>query len=308
MSEPIHIISLGAGVQSSTMALMAAAGEITPMPTAAIFADTQDEPASVYRWLDWLEKQLPFPVYRVTAGSLSRAALSIKNNRKTGKPYYSNRIPAFVKTGDGSAPGKVRRYCTRDFKIYPILRKTREIGKREIAAFRRQQRENRWTSRLLAGAFSGAGTPRQPDPVVIQWIGISFDEIQRMKPSRDAWCKHRWPLIEKEMVRSACKQWMASHNFPEPPRSACRYCPYKRNVEWRRLKDTEPEEFALAVQFERDLQATHARITTPGKIKGIPFLHRSLKPLDQVDLSTDIENGQGMLAGFGAECEGMCGV
>jgi hypothetical protein len=54
MSEPIHILSLGAGVQSSTLALMAAAGEVTPMPTAAIFADTQDEPASVYRWLDWL--------------------------------------------------------------------------------------------------------------------------------------------------------------------------------------------------------------------------------------------------------------
>jgi 3'-phosphoadenosine 5'-phosphosulfate sulfotransferase (PAPS reductase)/FAD synthetase len=66
--EPIHILSLGAGVQSSTLALMAAAGEVTPMPAAAIFADTQDEPASVYRWLDWLEKQLPFPVYRVTAG------------------------------------------------------------------------------------------------------------------------------------------------------------------------------------------------------------------------------------------------
>ena len=42
MNEPLHIISLGAGVQSSTMALMAACGEITPMPTAAIFADTQD--------------------------------------------------------------------------------------------------------------------------------------------------------------------------------------------------------------------------------------------------------------------------
>ena len=61
MSEPLHIISLGAGVQSSTMALMAAAGEITPMPTCAIFADTQDEPASVYKWLDWLEPKLPFP-------------------------------------------------------------------------------------------------------------------------------------------------------------------------------------------------------------------------------------------------------
>jgi hypothetical protein len=66
----MNIISLGAGVQSSTMALMAAAGEITPMPDCAIFADTQGEPHAVYAWLDWLEKQLPFPVHRVTQGSL----------------------------------------------------------------------------------------------------------------------------------------------------------------------------------------------------------------------------------------------
>ena len=47
MSEPIHILSLGAGVQSSTLALMAAAGEVTPMPVAAIFADTHAESALV---------------------------------------------------------------------------------------------------------------------------------------------------------------------------------------------------------------------------------------------------------------------
>ena len=45
-TNPVHIISLGAGVQSSTMALMAAHGLITPHPVAAIFADTQDEPAT----------------------------------------------------------------------------------------------------------------------------------------------------------------------------------------------------------------------------------------------------------------------
>jgi len=44
----MNIISLGAGVQSSTMALMASHGEITPMPDAAIFADTGWEPKAVY--------------------------------------------------------------------------------------------------------------------------------------------------------------------------------------------------------------------------------------------------------------------
>ena len=69
-TDPMHILSLGAGVQSSTLALMAAKGEVGPMPMAAIFSDTQAEPKEVYDWLDWLEKQLPYPVYRVTAGNL----------------------------------------------------------------------------------------------------------------------------------------------------------------------------------------------------------------------------------------------
>ena len=58
----LNVLSLGAGVQSTVMALMAAEGEITPMPDCAIFADTQFEPESVYTHLDWLETQLPYPV------------------------------------------------------------------------------------------------------------------------------------------------------------------------------------------------------------------------------------------------------
>ena len=44
--DPLRVISLGAGVQSSAMFLMACHGEIAGVD-AAIFADTQQEPASV---------------------------------------------------------------------------------------------------------------------------------------------------------------------------------------------------------------------------------------------------------------------
>ena len=64
--EPLRIISLGAGVQSTTMALMAAHGEITPMPDCAIFADTGWEPKVVYEHLERLMAMLPFPVSRLT--------------------------------------------------------------------------------------------------------------------------------------------------------------------------------------------------------------------------------------------------
>ena len=70
-----RILSLGAGVQSSTLALMIARGELPPID-AAIFADTGWEPPKVYLWLDWLEKQLPFPVHRVQRGNLRQDALN----------------------------------------------------------------------------------------------------------------------------------------------------------------------------------------------------------------------------------------
>ena len=221
-----NIISLGAGVQSSTMALMAAHGEITPMPVAAIFADTQAEPTSVYRWLDWLEKQLPFPVYRVSQGSLTDACLKTRTNRKTGRPYYSNMIPVFILAANGTQ-GKVPRHCTYDYKIVPIRRCVRKLA--EIV--RAQQKIG-----------------------VIQWIGISQDEILRMKPSRDPWARFRWPLVERRMTRTMCLDWMREHGYPEPPRSACIYCPFHSATEWRRLQTEEPEAFAEAVDFEVRLQ------------------------------------------------------
>lgn len=265
MSEPIHIISLGAGVQSSTMALMAAAGEITPMPVAAIFADTQAEPKSVYTWLDWLEKQLPFPVHRVTAGSLDESA-TVPITSKHGNVYMKTGLPVFFNNGGGIA----KRQCTEDFKIIPIRRKCRELRGRND---------------------------------VVQWIGISLDESLRMKPSRDKWCENRWPLIELEMNRRACLAWMESKGHPKPTRSACRFCPFKSDHEWRLLRDEEPQEFAGAVNFEIRLQSAYKLSRT---CKAQPFLHRSGVALSEVDFSTEEERGQ--LNMFNNECEGMCGV
>lgn len=270
--KPVDIISLGAGVQSSTMSLMAAAGEITPMPKAAIFADTQAEPASVYKWLDWLEKELPFPVIRVTKGNLAAVALTLKQ-RKTGNGLWSKTvIPTYILNKDGSR-GIVQRQCTWDFKMTPIIREAKRLRKKYQASN------------------------------IIQWIGISVDEVWRMKPSREKLITHRWPLVEMGFNRQRCLQWMKSMGFSRPPRSACVFCPYHNDHEWRRLKKEEPDEFYRAVQFEKDLQQVKAQTDN---MNGIPFLHSSLKRLELVDLETLEEKGQLNL--FNNECEGMCGV
>ena len=244
------------------------------MPHCAIFADTQDEPASVYKWLDWLETKLPFPVHRVTAAKLSEAATRIRVSAN-GNRYFDIKLPAFTLSPAGKAGMISMRNCTEDFKILPIRREMLKVARI---------------------------SPRTKDVHVIQWIGISTDEAHRMKSFRGKWAVNRWPLIDLQMKRRDCLKWMQAHGFPEPPRSACIYCPFHHDNQWREIKNTSPAEFDQAVQLERRLNEVR------GTTKGTMFFHASRVPLDQVDLSTDIERGQGMLAGFGNECEGMCGV
>ena len=323
-----HIISLGAGVQSSTMALMAAAGEITPMPDCAIFADTQAEPRKVYEWLDWLEKQLPFPVHRVTRGSLTEAITTLRERKdKKGFWIYSS-IPTFNINPDGSN-GHMHRQCTTSFKIDVLDGKARAVigraamlvwrqkHKQELklySEFKRAEKIARKEKRslLMSPEVEVAWNLMQDDVLVTQWIGISTDESHRMKPSRHPWSVHRWPLVENNVSRAGCLEWMQAHGYPKPPRSACVYCPYHSDAEWRRLKTEAPEDFAEAVRVDklyRELKIKTGVGAT--KQRGVPYLHDSRKPLDEVDFRTAEDAGQQSMfdeAGFNLECEGMCGL
>jgi len=254
----VTILSLGAGVQSSTLALMASYQEL-PVPDAAIFADTGWEPKAVYAWLDWLESYLAFPVYRVSRANIHKDLLARKN--ATDQRFAS--IPAYTWNG-----GMSRRQCTREYKIEPIIRKIRELG----------------------------GGPKAP---VEMWIGISQDEIRRMKPNRVKWIINRWPLIERRMNRQDCLRWMREYGFPEPAKSSCIGCPFHDNGYWRRLKERSPKEFAEAVEVDKAIR------DIPG-FDYEQYLHRSLIPLDEVDLRSEEDMGQGDM--FDNECEGVCGM
>ena len=274
MKEPIHVISLGAGVQSSTMALMAAKGEITPMPVGAIFSDTGGEPQSVYDFLEWLEKELPFPVHRV----MEKEGLTkhIKHGQMAGARIAT--LPFFTETVGDKPKGIMRRQCTNEFKIKPITRKLREL-----IGLKPRQRGGKETR-------------------VIQWIGISLDEIQRMRDSHLKWVEHRWPLVDLRMKRHDCLRWMEKNGYPKPPRSACTYCPYHSDHEWRRMKNNDPQSWTEAVKMDKLIR--NGVRGTKEKL----FLHASLVPLDEVDFSTDVDKGQGLLWNdMNVECTGLCG-
>jgi hypothetical protein len=262
----IRVLSLGAGVQSSALAFMCEVGEFG-RPDVAVFADTQAEPASVYQWLEYLKRNIrTFSIENVTRGDLTKDSLHVRTSTKSGRRYMTNKLPFFVLNPDGTVGLNIRK-CTLDYKVVPIQR------------------------------FIRARFGKQPCTVM---MGISLDEASRMKDSRVGWIQHEYPLIDKRMTRLDCLNWMQRHGLPEPPRSACVYCPFHSDAEWARLRDNEPAEFLKAVTFEREMQAT---ATQQDAFRGVPYLHDSCKPLDQIDF----ENKR-QLKLWNNECTGMCGV
>lgn len=295
----LRALSLGAGVQSTTLALMAAHGEIGPMPDCAIFADTGWEPKAVYKHLEWLMSPnvLPFPVHIVSVGNIRDGLMDAADGRRWASiPAFTKivtpagaEVPVLDENEEGElvevstrrtatqtvSIGMIRRQCTGDFKIVPIRRKVREL----------------------------AGLTRQRSPkvsIVEQWLGISLDEVVRMKPSREAWQVNRWPLIERRMTRYDCLRWLDRHDYPRPPKSACLGCPFHSNSAWRAIRDQDPSAWADVVEVDRAIR------TGLRGIRGEVYLHRSCVPLENADLSTAADHGQ--LDLWPNECEGMCGL
>lgn len=279
----IQILNLGAGVQSTTVLLMSCRGEL-PKLDCAIFADTGWEPRAVYDHLLWLEKESErhgIPVHRVTAGVLRRDTIEGVNRANAGHKVRTNLLPVFV---DGGRVGITLRQCTGEYKIQPIERFIR----REILSLKPRQR-----------------APKEH--TIDQWFGISADEVRRMRQSPDKYRVFCYPLVNypneylpKVFTRQDCHIWLKK-NYPERdvPRSACIGCPYHSNSEWRKLRDKSPDEFADAVEFD-------AAIRKCAGMRGGAYIHRDCVPLDEVDLRTAEDLGQGDL--WDNECEGMCGL
>ena len=267
--KTLTVISLGAGVQSSTMAIMAAKGDLPPVDVA-IFADTGNEPKAVYTYLNYLSNILPFPIFKVRKGNIKDDMLNAK-----GKTNFVV-APFFTQNKITGKKGMVMRQCTNDYKIQPIRIKIRE----------------------LCGVAKGKHFPK--DKYVEQWIGISTDEVGRMKPARDKYILNRHPLIEAKMSRQDCIDYLKKNDILLPEKSACIVCPYHNDSYWHFMKTERPEEFAEAVDFDKQVR------TITRKEDEQIYVHRSCKPLDEVEFDKKETDKQIDL--FNNECEGMCGV
>jgi hypothetical protein len=307
--KSVRILNLGAGVQSSTVALMGVknweywhASESLPYSPVglidyAIFADTQEEPKAVYRHLEWLKLKCEgfFPILVRTAGSLGEQLIRGIPARNKGRAFNTTRfvsVPAFLSGTDGKRDGMIPRHCTSDYKIAVIERTIR----REILKLE-----------------PGHRVPKEDE--VSQLMGLSYDEggrIMRVRSlNQGSPFELHFPLFELEMTRASCQRWLAKQDIPHPvPRSACVFCPYHTNAEWRAVRDSaDPQDWKRAIQIDYALRETRSRCTRDRERTA--YVHPDCVPLDQVDLddpeTKERKKGQEMV-GFLQECEGMCGV
>jgi len=264
----LRILSLGAGVQSTTLALMIEKGEV-PMVDCAVFSDTMSEPKAVYKHLDWLEQNVSFPIYRISKGNLAEDIIEGIN----GKYKYLS-IPVYTVNKATKKKGLLRRQCTNDYKIQPIIKKIREL-----LGYKKGERVKKGTK-------------------VEMLMGISIDEIVRMRDNRMKYIQNVYPLIDKNIRRYQCLEWMEKNNYPKPPRSACTFCPYHSNIEWLEIKKNK-KEWDEVVALDNAI-----RYGTKKKEDAV-FLHKSCVPIEEADLEPN-KDQQDL---FNDICdEGMCGI
>lgn len=270
MTYPIRVLSLGAGVQSTTLLRMIIHGELPPIQHA-IFSDTGWEPQAVYQHLKQLKiecAEAGIPLHIVSNGNIRDDALN--PNQRFGS------MPVHIQNQYGKA-AIARRQCTSEYKIKPLM-----LKQRELAGLKPRQRcsEHRITT----------------------VIGISWDESQRMRDAAFSWIRNEYPLVDRRIKRADCIAWNMQHGYPSPPRSSCIGCPYHSNAEWRAIRDN-ADDWANAVDFDNQLRTGRlANLFAPSEA----FLHPARIPLAEVDIRSEEERGQGAL--FDMECEGMCGL
>lgn len=294
----MRILSLGGGQQSTAVYLLAANGHegVAPLDYA-IFADTGEEPA-------WVHEQVAALVeYRTPDGKPGAPILvrwltdkqgrqvRLGDNLIGGNEGRFASIPAFIKhlslwtKKGGNAQGKGRRQCTREFKIAVVEQTIR----RELIGLDKGE------------AYRG--------PRVTQVFGFDFNEGLRIVNTKDRLAASvlsagDFPLWELQWKRSDCVAYIDEVWGREILPSACTFCPLV-NATFRRLvRDRDPSGHLRACSVDRALREPGAAANKG--LDGELYIHRSMRPLDEVDLDED-DDGE-LLPAMSGDClTGYCG-
>lgn len=211
----MNFLSLGAGVQSSVMLMMAIDGDIE-RPDHVLFADTGWEPPWTLNHVVWLAEQCRIagiPFHKVQDASIQ---------------MHPERMPLWMDSPQG---GKNLRTCTDRHKIRPLQRK-----QRELLGYQKGERIPPGSASVWIGISTDES--RRAAPASVRWVDNVYPLIDPLK-----------------MSRADCQSWWETCYPNQPlGRSACVGCPHKSDSEWRYLKQHWPEEFEEACLMDEQVR------------------------------------------------------
>jgi hypothetical protein len=252
------VLSLGWGVQSFALAAMSALGEL-PRVDVAIHADTGWER---FETMVFANRWTPWLEERgVRVVTLCTNGQCIEQWINT----LAINIPAFTAYPDGRESGQMRRQCTHDWKLAPI---------------------KRWLQ-----------INRHQAPVEM-WLGITRDEIGRVKPSTVKYIQNVYPFIElfdPPMSRNDVIHWLVSRGLEVPVKSGCIICPYHSRSTWRDIQQSGTGDWQRASAVDAAIRDKRSGYRC--------FLSSQRRPLVECDFSAPEDHGQMLMW---EECSGMC--
>lgn len=260
----MNILSCGAGMQSTALALMSAENVLgriihrqVPIYDAIVFSNLKCEPEWVYSQVDFIAKaceDVGIPFYILESDIYSDHVDRIRHGKFVKMPLWTLK--------DGKR-GKLRRTCTIDYKIIAI----QQFVKYELLGYRKGERNR--------AEDIGAHTMH---------IGFSAEEQDRIFNSYNPLFINKFPLADMGLERKDNYCYCLERWGLDTKASSCFICPFHKNFFYRYLQENHPHDYSAALAFDQVLRER----PEGGKVTSELYLTYSCKRLlDLTDADCD---------------------
>lgn len=256
----MKILSFGAGMQSTALALMSCENAVqvpapyplVPVYDAVIFCDLGLEPPWVKAQMEFTKRAcenagIPFyvldtPLYKdFTENFGERRAISI--------PWWT--------LGNDGHKSKMPRNCTIDYKVDRISKFVRW----ELLRYRKGQR-------------------LRPEDVKghEMHMGFSAEEARRCKESKSPMFVNKFPLVDMGLTRADNYKYILEEWGLNTKASACAFCPFHKNFFYQYIRENEPETYQAVVGVDHLLRDKNPKPPMDSDL----FISRSRKRIEDL--------------------------
>lgn len=240
----MKILSCGAGMQSTALALMSCANKLikenrangfnftyhekVPIYDVVLFCDLGLEPSWVMNQVTFIQQACEWagiPFYILKSNLYEDYLNDFGKKRVVSIPFWS--------VDEEGKKGKMMRNCTLDYKITLM------------------QNFVRWQ---LLGYKKGSRTKPEDIKAHEMHLGFSKEEEHRCKENPHKMFINKFPLCEMNLVRADNYAYIKDVWGLDTKASACCFCPFHTNYFFDFIRKNNQEEYEKTVEFDQLLE------------------------------------------------------